>query len=70
MRSLIQIENNKRTKGPDARETDLFFRALFRLGVWAGDWEAWYGTKPLAGGITKRPARGIPPSTPLDRPSG
>ena len=52
------------------READLFFKALFRLGVWAGDWETWYGTKPLAAWITERRARAVPPSNPLDRPSG
>jgi len=38
-----------RPKRPDTEEMDLFFRALFRLGIWAGDLETWYGTKPLAG---------------------
>ncbi len=26
---------------------ELFFKALFRLGICATDWEVWYGTKPL-----------------------
>ena len=70
MRSLTQLDNNRRIRGSDMREADLFFKALFRLGVWAGDWETWYGTKPLAAWITERRARAVPPSNPLDRPSG
>ncbi len=25
----------------------LFFRTLFKLGIFAGDWETWYGTRPM-----------------------
>lgn len=32
----------------EKKTIDLFFGALFRLGVWTGDWETWYGTRPLA----------------------
>lgn len=36
--------------GPQSEKhtIDLFFGALLRLGVWTGDWETWYGTRPLA----------------------
>lgn len=27
--------------------TALFFRTLFKLGIFAGDWETWYGTRPM-----------------------
>ena len=70
MRGLRQVNNNREDRGSDARQADLFFKALFRLGVWPGDWDTWYGTKPLAAWITEQHARVVPPSNPLDRPSG
>ena len=37
--------------------TALFFKALFKLGVFAGDWETWYGTKPMPfAGTGRRPS--------------
>ena len=33
---------------PNSHRADLLFGALFRLGIWVGDLEVWYGTKPLA----------------------
>ena len=32
----------------ESEMVDLFFKALYRLGVWTADWEILYGTKPLA----------------------
>lgn len=32
----------------------LFFRTLFKLGVFAGDWETWYGTRPMLFSSTDR----------------
>lgn len=43
--------------GTESQTVDLFFRTLFRLGIWAADWEVWYGTKPLIiPGVEHRPA--------------
>ncbi len=47
----------------EKKTVDLFFGALFRLGVWTGDWETWYGTRPLAPWVrgsrpTIHPSRG------------
>jgi len=70
MRGLMQTNRAQRPKRPDTEEMDLFFRALFRLGIWAGDLETWYGTKPLAGGATEPRAAVTPPRNPSDRPAG
>lgn len=55
----------------ESETVDLFFKALLRLGVWAGDWETWYGTRPLESWVVEHRYR-VPavPSSPTDRPAG
>lgn len=56
--------------GSDKKTIDLFFGALFRLGVWMGDWETWYGTRPLAPWAREpHPAARPPHNTASDRPA-
>jgi hypothetical protein len=70
MRSLMQSDSDQKQGRANGDEVDLFFKALFRLGVWAGDLETWYGTRPLAGWVTERRAPAVAmPSTHSSRPS-
>ena len=56
--------------GSDKKTMDLFFGALFRLGVWTGDWETWYGTRPLAPWVREpRPTVHATHGTTSDRPA-
>ena len=67
------LSTTRRGQDPKLSEEqtiNLFFGALFRLGVWTGDWETWYGTRPLAPWIrTRRPAVRPPVETTRDRPA-
>ncbi len=43
--NLQLTDGQRRESSHEAEMTALFLRALFRLGVFAGDWDAWYGTR-------------------------
>lgn len=45
--SVAPSDDKERERSYENEMTALFFRALFKLGEFAGDWETWYGTRPL-----------------------